>query len=55
MVPSQQEKIHAHSFVLGPESRIQYTHIRGVELLSSILPGHDDAVREGRAHGWPAA
>ena len=25
-VPSQQEKIHAHSFVLGPELRIQYTY-----------------------------
>ena len=26
MIPSQQEKTHAHSFVLGPELRIQYTH-----------------------------
>ena len=25
-VPSQQENIHAHSFVLGPELRIQYTY-----------------------------
>ena len=25
-VPSQQEKIHAHSFVLEPELRIQYTY-----------------------------
>ena len=25
-LPSQQERIHAHSFVLGPELRIQYTY-----------------------------
>ena len=25
-IPSQQEKIQAHSFVLGPEVRIQYTY-----------------------------
>ena len=26
LIPSQQEEIHAHSFVLEPELRIQYTY-----------------------------
>ena len=35
MLPSQQEKIHAHSFVLGPELRIQYIYTY-VKNLSTI-------------------